>query len=95
MTQVTIRAAVEFFADFSGQVLDEDDIQSAISEIGNPDSTLPVTKTAETVADFINSGWSDFRNGKFNAAGIVTLTKGFSTATIADLGDYRLAYVSA
>jgi len=104
MTAMTPTQAVKEFFDIRGdEMVDDDDIREAISDIGNDEASLPVVKTAETVADYRANGWQDH---DLDCGGVVALRKQtgehrtargvaplWAYVYIADCGDHRLVYV--
>ena len=83
---MTINQIIEVFCTIRGDAYDKDDVEYHVSEIGNPDASLPITKTSETVEDFISSGWTN--EGDYH--GTTCVSKDHITAYIADLGNHRL-----
>lgn len=99
-------AIAAFFDARGDEMIDDDEIATAVAEIGNPDADLPVTKTTETVNDFIANGWEHSERLCEGLNGVVGMTKivgehrtprgmrpSRAYAYIADCGDFRLVYV--
>lgn len=90
---LTQQEAVALLADISGQVFDAADLDYLEQDIGDPDSTLPITRTAETVEDFKASGFEDYDSYTLNRPGLTILKKGGTYANIVDCGDFRLVTI--
>lgn len=106
MTLTPTQAIAAFFDARGDEMVNDDEITSAVAEIGNDAAGLPVTKTTETVENFVASGWerserlSEGLNGVVGVSKIVgehRTARGMrptrAYAYIADCGDYRLVYV--
>lgn len=74
--QITQRDAVEKFAAINGQILDANDIDYAVEQIGNPDTTLPITRTFSRPA-----------GPTARIATMITLTSQMVRAAAQDAGD--------